>query len=198
MLQRAMTESGLWHPHGTTDTPFILFLSGVAVRDIRADGRVSHIQTLTSLKYLYIVCLAALHGRVCGLEGQSASPLRVPYYRLVRLPHTSPRVFLFVGHIIFTLPLVFQARCTRPRSLLAALCHRETTQIYVYRGAIQHHGIVTHVPPAQGGSETSAASADAPLLSPLYVHVVHFDSACDGVETTNLETFLKVRVAALE
>ncbi|CAM9120423.1 unnamed protein product [Ectocarpus sp. 4 AP-2014] len=48
-------------------------------------------------------------------------------------------------------------------------------QIYVYRGVIQHHGIVTHVP------VTGRAGG---------VRVVHFDSNCDGVESTSLETFL--------
>ncbi|CBN77307.1 conserved unknown protein [Ectocarpus siliculosus] len=48
-------------------------------------------------------------------------------------------------------------------------------QVYVYRGVIQHHGIVTHVPvPGRAGG----------------VRVVHFDSNCDGVESTSLETFL--------
>ncbi|CAM9462249.1 unnamed protein product, partial [Hapterophycus canaliculatus] len=63
-------------------------------------------------------------------------------------------------------------------------------QIYVYRGAIQHHGIVTHVP---GGEQDVVASATAAsgATPPAWVQVVHFDSACDGVETTNLENFLK-------
>lgn len=63
------------------------------------------------------------------------------------------------------------------------------TQVYVYRGAIQHHGIVVHVPKTHG---TYEAPSDVPSLSSRLVHVVHFDSACDGVETTALETFLNV------
>ncbi|CAM9721580.1 unnamed protein product [Sphacelaria rigidula] len=58
-------------------------------------------------------------------------------------------------------------------------------QVYVYRGAIQHHGIVTHVPRADALSQLE------PHERPSAVHVVHFDSACDGVETTTLELFLK-------
>lgn len=71
-------------------------------------------------------------------------------------------------------------------------------QIYAYRGAIQHHGIVVHVPAVQGGASTAAAAAAAVgvvgarrPLSPFSVHVVHFDAPCDGVETTDLESFLK-------
>lgn len=68
----------------------------------------------------------------------------------------------------------------------AMLC----AQIYVYRGAIQHHGIVTHVPLAGQGDGVSAAQSPS-----AGVQVVHFDSACDGVESTSLETFLRVREA---
>ncbi|CAM9975442.1 unnamed protein product [Laminaria digitata] len=71
-------------------------------------------------------------------------------------------------------------------------------QIYAYRGAIQHHGIVVHVPAAPGGASSAAVTAAAGVvvgahrpLSPLSVHVVHFDALCDGVETTDLEAFLK-------
>lgn len=67
-----------------------------------------------------------------------------------------------------------------------------TPQIYVYRGAIQHHGIVTHVTGAErdDGSSAETASGSTP---PSTVQVVHFDSQCDGVETTTLESFLKAR-----
>lgn len=40
----------------------------------------------------------------------------------------------------------------------------------------------------------AAAIANAPSLSPHVVHVVHFDSRIDGVETTSLEAFLKVHI----
>ncbi|CAM9277484.1 unnamed protein product [Scytosiphon promiscuus] len=67
---------------------------------------------------------------------------------------------------------------------------RRGDQIYVYRGAIQHHGIVIHVPGSgpDGGSRTEATSGST---RPSRVQVVHFDSTCDGVETTSLEDFLK-------
>lgn len=63
---------------------------------------------------------------------------------------------------------------------------RTLLQIYVYRGAIQHHGIVTHVP-----QDRRAATSWSPSQSS-GIQVVHFDSACDGVETRSLEDFLKV------
>eukprot|EP00903_Cladosiphon_okamuranus_P015476 g14288.t1 len=64
-------------------------------------------------------------------------------------------------------------------------------QIYVYRGAIQHHGIVTHVPWAGQADGASAASGVLSQSLGAGVQVVHFDSTCDGVETTSLESFLK-------
>lgn len=65
-------------------------------------------------------------------------------------------------------------------------------QIYVYRGAIQHHGIVTHVPGALPAGGVPAAAGMLPHSRAAGVQVVHFDSACDGVESTSLESFLKV------
>lgn len=64
----------------------------------------------------------------------------------------------------------------------------QNLQIYVYRGAIQHHGIVTHVP------EEAVVLALSEDELPVAVKVVHFDSGCDGVETTSLEIFLQVCV----
>ena len=66
------------------------------------------------------------------------------------------------------------------------------SQIYVYRGAIQHHGIVTHVPWTRQADGTSATTGVSTQSSGAGVKVVHFDSACDGVETTSLERFLNV------
>lgn len=79
--------------------------------------------------------------------------------------------------------------------------HDACAQIYVYRGAIQHHGIVTHVPWARQADGVSVAAGVLPQSpststtssSPAAgVQVVHFDSACDGVESTSLESFLVV------
>lgn len=78
------------------------------------------------------------------------------------------------------------------RILVPRYPHDAYPQIYAYRGAIQHHGIVTHVPWAGQGDGASAASGVSPQSSGEGVQVVHFDSACDGVETTSLESFLKV------
>lgn len=99
------------------------------------------------------------------------------------------------AHILAVSPRLFSIRAVRghpdpslPRLLWGVLSSWTTiVQVYVYRGAIQHHGIVTHVPRADALSQLE------PHERPSAVHVVHFDSACDGVETTTLELFLKVR-----
>lgn len=92
-------------------------------------------------------------------------------------------------------PLVLRLSLTPPPPPTPPTTCPTKQQIYVYRGAIQHHGIVVHVPAVQGGASAAAAvvavvGARRPL-SPHRVHVVHFDAPCDGVETTDLEDFLK-------